>query len=70
MKSIPSISAQQAASFEHNQIGVLAWALMAHPHINRVAGIPGQPEPDSPYEQPTEPGEPTIPDVPPPAPVA
>jgi hypothetical protein len=70
MKSIPSISAKQAALFEHNQIGVLAWALMAGPHVNMVGGIPGQPDPDSPNEQPFEPGEPTLPDEPPPVPVA
>jgi len=57
-----------------NQVGLLAWSLLAHPQLeNRVAGgIPGQPDPDSPneYPQPTEPGEPTLPDEPPPVPVA
>lgn len=68
MKSNPSIAAHK--TFEHNQIGLLAWALMACPHPNMVGGIPGQPGPDTPNEQPTEPGEPMIPDQPPPAPVA
>ncbi|WPO99033.1 hypothetical protein SFA35_20835 [Pseudomonas sp. HR96] len=70
MKSNPSITAQHAARFEHNQVGMLAWALMAHPFPNMVGGVPGQPGPDSPNEQPSEPGEPTLPDQPPPAPVA
>ncbi|OPG75316.1 hypothetical protein B1218_32495 [Pseudomonas ogarae] len=46
-----------------------AWSLLAHP-VEAAGGIPGQPDPDSPNEQPTEPGEPTLPDEPPPAPVA
>ncbi|WP_052075224.1 hypothetical protein [Pseudomonas lutea] len=56
-----------------NQVGLLAWSLLAHPHlVNMVAGgIPGQPNPDTPdYDQPIEPGVPTVPDEPPPAPVA
>ena len=57
-----------------NQVGMLAWSLLAHPELNNMvaAGIPGQPDPDSPneYPQPTEPGVPTVPDEPPPAPVA
>lgn len=57
-----------------NQVGLLAWSLLAHPHlVNMVAGgIPGQPGPDGPNEfpEPTEPGVPTLPDEPPPAPVA
>jgi len=69
MKIDPSVSAKMA-SFEHNQIGLLAWSLLAHPHPNMVGGIPGQPDPDSPYQTPSEPGEPMVPDEPPPAPVA
>ena len=57
-----------------NQVGLLAWSLLAHPHLNNMvaAGIPGQPDPDSPNEnpQPDEDGVPTLPDEPPPAPVA
>lgn len=70
MKTNSSIAAQPAAMFEHNQIGLLAWALLAHPTPNMVGGVPGQPGPDTPNEQPTEPGEPMLPDQPPPAPVA
>jgi hypothetical protein len=56
-----------------NEIGLLAWSLMAHselsPVLNMVGGgIPGDPSPDTPG--PAEPGEPTLPDEPPPAPVA
>ncbi|AYG06722.1 MULTISPECIES: hypothetical protein [Pseudomonas] len=65
MKIDPRISAE-LARLEPNQIGVLAWSLMADP---AAGGIPGQPDPDTP-EQPTEPGVPTLPDEPPPAPVA
>ncbi|SDS75802.1 hypothetical protein NLK61_19420 [Pseudomonas fuscovaginae UPB0736] len=68
MKIDPSISAQ-LAKLEPNQVGLLAWSLLAQPQ-SLVGGIPGQPEPDSPNEQPTEPGEPVLPDEPPPAPVA
>jgi len=56
-----------------NQVGLLAWSLLAHPHLNNMVagGIPGQPDPDTPSpQQPTEPGVPTVPDEPPPAPVA
>ncbi|TDV70172.1 hypothetical protein [Pseudomonas sp. LP_7_YM] len=57
-----------------NQVGLLAWSLLAHPHLNNMVagGIPGQPGPDGPNEfpQPDEPGVPTLPDEPPPAPVA
>jgi hypothetical protein len=58
-----------------NEIGLLAWSLLAHSNLdaqlNMVGGgIPGQPDPDVPFQQPSEPGEPTIPDEPPPAPVA
>lgn len=66
MKIDPSIRAQ-LASLEPNQVGMLAWSLLAHPTM-QAGGIPGQPDPDTP--QPTEPGVPTIPDEPPPAPVA
>ncbi|NWE44283.1 hypothetical protein [Pseudomonas gingeri] len=68
MKIDPSISAQ-LAKLEPNQVGLLAWSLLAHPH-SLAWGIPGQPDPDTPNEQPTEPGEPTLPDEPPPVPVA
>ena len=68
MKIDPRISAE-LARLEPNQIGVLAWSLMADPAY--AGGIPGQPEPDYPQPtEPTEPGEPTLPDEPPPAPVA
>ncbi|WP_296178739.1 hypothetical protein [Pseudomonas sp. UBA1879] len=55
-----------------NQVGMLAWSLLAHPHLNNMVagGIPGQPDPDTPSPQPTEPGSPVGPDEPPPAPVA
>ncbi|KMM83680.1 hypothetical protein SAMN04490203_1082 [Pseudomonas taetrolens] len=66
MKIDPSIRAQ-LARLEPNQVGVLAWSLLAQPQMN-AGGIPGQPDPDTP--QPTEPGVPTVPDEPPPAPVA
>ena len=69
MKIDPRISAE-LARLEPNQVGVLAWSLLAHPSVLQAGGIPGQPDPDSPNEQPTEPGEPTLPDEPPPAPVA
>ncbi|QXI19583.1 hypothetical protein [Pseudomonas hamedanensis] len=68
MKIDPRISAE-LARLEPNQIGVLAWSLLANPSLN-LSGVPGQPDPDTPNEQPTEPGEPTLPDEPPPAPVA
>ncbi|WP_443697447.1 hypothetical protein [Pseudomonas sp.] len=68
MKIDPRISAE-LARLEPNQIGVLAWSLMADPAY--AGGIPGQPDPDSPDPiQPDEPGEPTLPDEPPPAPIA
>ena len=67
MKIDPRISAE-LARLEPNQIGVLAWSLMANPAF--AGGTPpGQPDEDWP-QQPTEPGEPTLPDEPPPAPVA
>ena len=66
MKIDPRISAE-LARLEPNQIGVLAWSLMADPAY--AGGILGQPDEDWP-QQPTEPGEPTLPDEPPPAPVA
>eukprot|EP01132_Coremiostelium_polycephalum_P010019 gene10018-12286_t len=67
MKLDPRISAE-LARLEPNQIGVMAWSLMADP---AAGGIPGQPGPDDPWpNQPEEPGEPTLPDEPPPAPVA
>ncbi|KIF57898.1 hypothetical protein EVS84_14335 [Pseudomonas koreensis] len=68
MKIDPRISAE-LARLEPNQIGVLAWSLLANPSLS-LSGVPGQPDPDTPNEQPTEPGEPTLPDEPPPAPVA
>ncbi|MBD1550636.1 hypothetical protein [Pseudomonas typographi] len=77
MKLDPNISAMLAA-LQPNQIGRLAWTLLANPFAEAYAvqagGMPGQPDPDSPQPEqpgePTEPGEPTIPDTPPPAPVA
>ncbi len=70
MKIDPTISAE-LARLEPNQIGVLAWTLLANPMAQHAGGVPGQPDPDTPnYPQPSEPGEPTIPDEPPPAPVA
>ncbi|NWF10233.1 hypothetical protein HX810_21385 [Pseudomonas salomonii] len=66
MKIDPRISAE-LARLEPNQIGVLAWSLMADPAY--AGGIPGQPDEDW-SQQPTEPGEPVLPDEPPPAPVA
>lgn len=66
MKINPRISAE-LARLEPNQVGVLAWSLMADPAY--AGGIPGQPDEDWP-QQPSEPGEPTLPDEPPPAPVA
>ena len=53
MKIDPRISAE-LARLEPNQIGVLAWSLMADPAF--AGGIPGQPDEDWP-QQPTEPGE-------------
>ena len=66
MKIDTSIRAQ-LASLEPNQVGVLAWSLLAQPQVH-AGGIPGQPDQDTPL--PNEPGVPTIPDEPPPAPVA
>jgi hypothetical protein len=68
MKIDPRISAE-LARLEPNQVGVLAWSLLAHPPV-MAGGIPTQPDPDTPNEEPKEPGEPTVPDKPPPAPVA
>ncbi|GFM79746.1 hypothetical protein PSCICO_05930 [Pseudomonas cichorii] len=56
-----------------NEIGLLAWSLMADLQFNMVGGgIPGDPGPDTPFPPgpPDEPGEPTLPDEPPPVPVA
>ena len=76
MKIDPTLSAKLAI-LQHNQVGVLAWSLLAHPHPVSAGGIPGRPDPDTPNtpepgtpQQPMEPGEPTLPDEPPPAPVA
>lgn len=66
--NVKSVATPQA-----NEIGLLAWSLLAHPQFNMVGGgIPGQPDHDTPDEnpQPEEPGEPTLPDQPPPTPVA
>ena len=67
MKNDPSISAQ-LAKLEPNQVGLLAWSLLAHPQ-SLAGGIPGQPDPDTPQpsepikpSQPPEHGEPLIPD--------
>ena len=68
MKIDPRISAE-LARLEPNQIGVLAWSMMADPAY--AGGIPGQPDPDFPEPtEPSEPGEPTLPDEPPPVPMA
>lgn len=72
MKRQSNASAQGPDPRE-NHVGLLAMSLLAYPQTNMVgAGIPGQPNPDTPndYPQPEEPGEPTLPDEPPPAPVA
>jgi len=72
MKSQIKTSSKEADPGQ-NQVGLLAWSLLAHPHLNNMVagGIPGQPDPDTPSpQQPTEPGVPTVPDEPPPAPVA
>ena len=66
MKIDPSIRAK-LANLEPNQVGLLAWSLLAYPQLH-AGGIPGQPDPDTP--QPTEPSVPTLPDEAPPAPVA
>ncbi|WP_226455860.1 hypothetical protein [Pseudomonas sp. AF03-9] len=69
MKIDPRISAE-LARLEPNQIGVMAWSLMANPAFD--GGVPGQPDPDpapGQPEQPDENGVPTLPDEPPPAPV-
>jgi len=68
MKIDPRISAE-LARLEPNQVGLLAWSLLAHPTTSMAGGIPGQPDPDYPQPtEPTEPGEPTLPDEPPPVP--
>ncbi|NBF06367.1 hypothetical protein GV819_29205 [Pseudomonas sp. Fl5BN2] len=68
MKIDPRISAT-LARLEPNQVGLLAWSLLAYPSVSMAGGIPGQPDPDTPQPlEPTEPGEPTLPDEPPSAP--
>ncbi len=67
MKIDPNISAK-LAKLQPNQIGVLAWSLLADPYGHLAGGIPGEPDPDTP--EPTEPGSPTLPDEAPPSPVA
>ncbi|MBF8781490.1 hypothetical protein [Pseudomonas fulva] len=73
MKIDPAISAKLAV-LQPNQIGLLAWSLLAQPQGSvQAGGIPGQPDPD--FPQPSEPetppeGVPTIPDEPPPTPQA
>ncbi|WP_248918937.1 hypothetical protein [Pseudomonas entomophila] len=76
MKLDPAIS-KKLAVLQPNQIGLLAWSLLAHPPIPmQMGGVPHQPDPDTPLpaepgeHPPMEPGEPTLPDEPPPAPVA
>jgi hypothetical protein len=59
MKIDPTISAQ-LAQLQPNQIGLLAWSLLADSYGHMAGGVPGQPDPDTP--QPSEPGSPTIPD--------
>lgn len=71
MKTEFKISDRKTSPTRPNEIGLLAWSLLADSHVNMVsAGIPGQPDPDQPFQEPTEPGEPTLPDEPPPSPVA
>lgn len=72
MKLNPTIS-EKLAVLQPNQIGLLAWSLLAQPLPMQLGGVPGQPGPDTPQpgdQPPTEPGEPTIPDEPPPSPIA
>lgn len=75
MKLDPAISAKLAV-LQPNQIGLVAWSLLAQPPLMHAGGVPGQPDPDTPAppqpgdNPPMEPGEPTLPDEPPPAPVA
>ncbi|EKT4524454.1 hypothetical protein QEM13_003749 [Pseudomonas putida] len=76
MKLHPAISAKLAV-LQPNQIGLLAWSLLAHPPTPvQAGGVPHQPDPDTPQpaepgeSPPMEPGEPTLPDEPPPSPVA
>ncbi|NBA94593.1 hypothetical protein [Pseudomonas sp. R5(2019)] len=73
MKIDPTIRAK-LAFLQPNQVGLLAWSLLANPNMSMAGGIPGQPDPDTPQpgdpdQQPAEPGEPALPDEPPPAPV-
>ena len=64
------------AGLQPNQIGQLAWSLLAQPaSVLQAGGVPHQPDPDTPDplqpgEQPTEPGDPIGPDRLPPDPVA
>jgi hypothetical protein len=70
MKIDPTISAQ-LAKLQPNQIGMLAWSLLADPYAHLAGGVPGQPDPDTPQPlEPTDPGSPDIPGEIPPAPVA
>jgi hypothetical protein len=57
MKIDPRISAE-LARLEPNQVGVLAWSLLAHPPISMAGGIPGQPDPDTPTNSPPSPVSP------------
>ncbi len=56
MKIDPRISAE-LARLEPNQIGVMAWSLLAHP-VEAAGGIPGQPDPDTPTNNPPNPANP------------
>ncbi|MFR0674780.1 hypothetical protein ACLUUI_13395 [Enterobacterales bacterium AW_CKDN230030176-1A_HGKHYDSX7] len=73
MKLDPVINAKLAV-LQPNQIGLLAWSLLAQPRSPlHAGGMPGQPDPD--FPNPSEPGTdpdgvPTLPDEPPPAPQA
>ncbi len=68
MKIDPTISSK-LARLQPNQIGMLAWSLLADPYAHLAGGVPpGQPEPD--YPQPSEPGSPMQPDDAPPTPLA
>ncbi|WP_060477831.1 hypothetical protein [Pseudomonas monteilii] len=73
MKLDPAISAKLAV-MQPNQIGLLAWSVLAHPLPLQAGGVPHQPDPDTPQpkqpgDTPNEPGNPTRPDDPPPSPV-
>lgn len=70
MKLDPAISAQLAV-LQPNQIGLLAWTLLAHPPTPlHAGGVPPEPKPGPAPDTPEPPGVPTIPDEKPPTPMA